>query len=33
LAADRNRKMVISVELIQQSIAVTLGGYDVEPIG
>ena len=33
LTADRNRKMVISVELIQQSIAVTLGGYDVEPIG
>ena len=33
LSADRNRKLVISVELIQRSIAVTLGGYDVEPIG
>ena len=33
LATDCNRKLVISVELIQRSIAVTLGGYDVEPIG
>ena len=31
LAADCNRKLVISVEVLQRSIAVTLDGYDVEP--
>lgn len=27
---DRNRKLVVSVELIQQSVAVSVEGYDVE---
>jgi transcription antitermination factor NusG len=30
---DRGRKLVVSVGVLQQSIAISTDGYDVEPIG